>query len=188
MAMAIVRRRVPGKGIVNALVDLRSLFRRSSSAWRCLLLYGTGGWLADLPFDVVFAFPGMVLATIFISLPFVVREVFRAARDRHRAGAGGVPLGASSFQTFRRVTFPAIRWAVGYEHRPDDGPRAGRVRRRERRVGCCRGEDGDHDAPRAERFDGFDYVGAYAALGRARCLAIATLLAMGFFRPKEGTR
>ena len=57
----------------------------------------------------------MVLATIFVSLPFVVREVVPgAARDRHRAGGGARTLGAVGWQTFWRVTLPAIRWGVAY--------------------------------------------------------------------------
>src|SRR5918998_1015503 len=84
-----------------------------------LLLYGRdgwfGGWLMERGVDVVFAFPGMVLATIFVSLPFVVREVVPVLREigteQEQAAS---TLGASSWQTFSRVTLPAIRWGVGY--------------------------------------------------------------------------
>ena len=80
-----------------------------------MLLYGNDGWLDGLPFDVLFALPAMVLATLFVSLPFVVREVVPVLReigtDQEEAAA---TLGAGGFATFRRMTFPAIRWAVAY--------------------------------------------------------------------------
>ena len=80
-----------------------------------LLLFGAEGWFGGLPFDVVFALPGMVLATIFVSLPFVVREVVPVLREigdeQEQAAA---TLGASGWQTFWRVTLPAIRWGIAY--------------------------------------------------------------------------
>ena len=79
------------------------------------LLYGRNGWLGNLPFRVLFATPSMVLATIFVSLPFVAREVVPVLReigtDQEEAAA---TLGAGAFTTFWRVTLPAIRWAVAY--------------------------------------------------------------------------
>src|SRR5207247_3004843 len=73
-ALAIVRKRFPGKGIVNALVDLPLALSPVVVGLSLLLVYGRTGWVS-LPFQVVFALPGMILATIFVSLPFVVREV-----------------------------------------------------------------------------------------------------------------
>src|SRR5919202_6187869 len=119
MALAIVRRRFPGKGIVNALVDLPLALSPVVVGLALLLLYGRlgwfGPWLDRHGIQVVFALPGMILATIFVSLPFVVREVVPVLREigteQEQAAA---TLGASGFQTFRRITFPAIRWAVAY--------------------------------------------------------------------------
>ena len=79
--IAIVRHRFPGKGLVNAIVDLPLALSPVVVGLAFLLLFGTGGWLSDLPFQVVFALPGMVLATIFVSLPFVVREVVPVLRE-----------------------------------------------------------------------------------------------------------
>src|SRR5207248_11749928 len=74
-----------------------------------------GTWLADHGVQVIFSVPGMVLATIFVSLPFVVREVIPVLREigteQEEAAA---TLGSSPFTTFRRITLPAIRWAVAY--------------------------------------------------------------------------
>jgi sulfate transport system permease protein len=184
MAMAIVRRRFPGKGIVNALVDLPLALSPVVVGLAFLLLYGTGGWLADLPFDVVFAFPGMVLVTIFISLPFVpvLREI---GIEQEQAAS---TLGASSFQTFRRVTFPAIRWAVAYGVVLTTARALGEFGAVSVVSGRIAGKTETMTLHVQERFDGFDYVGAYAASVVLAVLAIATLLAMSLFRPKEGTQ
>src|SRR5256884_9434065 len=119
LALAIVRRRFPGKGLVNAVVDLPLALSPVVVGLALLLLYGRLGWFG--PFferhgiHVVFALPSMILATIFVSLPFVVREVVPVLREigteQEQAAS---TLGPPAFQTFRRVTRPAIRWATAY--------------------------------------------------------------------------
>src|SRR5438477_3322465 len=119
LALAIVRKKFPGKGLVNAVVDLPLALSPVVVGLSLLLLYGRKGWFgpwfASHGIQIVFALPSMVLATIFVSLPFVVREVVPVLREigteQEQAAA---TLGASAFQIFRRVTFPAIRWSVGY--------------------------------------------------------------------------
>ena len=189
-ALAIVRRRFPGKGVVNALVDLPLALSPVVVGLAFLLLYGAngwfGGWLAERGIQVVFALPGMVLATIFVSLPFVVREVVPVLReigtDAEQAAA---TLGASAWQTFRRVTFPAIRWAVAYgvvltTARPlgEFGAVAvvsGRIVEQTETV----------TLHVQERYHAFDYVGAYASAVLLALLALATLVAMNLLKPKE---
>jgi sulfate transport system permease protein len=84
-----------------------------------LLVYGQGGWFGDWfvkhGIRIIYAVPGMVIATVFVSLPFVVREVapvLREVGDEQEQAAA--TLGASSWQTFWRVTLPSIRWGVAY--------------------------------------------------------------------------
>ena len=124
-ALAIVRHRFPGKGVLNAVVDLPLALSPVVVGLSIVLLYGRDGWLGSLPFQVLFAMPAMILATIFVSLPFVVREVVPVLReigtDQEEAAA---TLGAGAFSTFRRVTLPAIRWARRVRRHPHDGARA----------------------------------------------------------------
>jgi sulfate transport system permease protein len=118
-ALAIVRRRFPGAGIVNALVDLPLALSPVVVGLMLFLLYGRTGWFGSFlqahGIQVLFATPSMVIATMFVSLPFVAREVVPVLRelgDEQEQAAR--TLGASSWQTFRRVTLPSIRWAVVY--------------------------------------------------------------------------
>src|SRR6266508_6598648 len=105
-ALAIVRHRFPGAGIFNAVVDLPLALSPVVVGLALLLLYGRGGWLGG--HHVLFALPGMVLATMLVCLPFVVREVVPVLREigteQEQAAA---TLGASALQTFVRVTWPA---------------------------------------------------------------------------------
>jgi sulfate transport system permease protein len=187
-ALAIVRHRLPGVGLVNAIVDLPLALSPVVVGFSIVLLYGPSGWLTGLPFRVLFAFPGMLLATIFVSLPFVVREVVPVLReigtDQEEAAA---TLGANAFTTFRRVTFPAIRWAVAY----------GVVLTTARAIGeygalaVVSGAVAGRTQTLTLYVDAayqinFDTVGAYTASVTLAALAILTLLAMTLLRPKEG--
>jgi len=118
-ALAIVRHRMPGMGVVNALVDLPMALSPVVVGLSLYLLYANDGWfgtwLNERGVRVLFAYPGILLATLFVSLPFVVREVVPVLREigteQEEAAA---TLGANAFTTFRRITLPAIRWAVVY--------------------------------------------------------------------------
>ncbi len=104
---------------MNSVVDLPLALSPVVVGLALILVYGRQGWwgtwLIDNGFQVIFALPGMVLATVFVSLPFVVREVVPVLReigDEQEQAAS--TLGASSWQTFWKITLPAIRWGVAY--------------------------------------------------------------------------
>jgi sulfate transport system permease protein len=113
-ALALARSDFPGKGLLEAIVDLPFAVSPVVVGVALILFWGADGWLANaLP--VIFSLPGMVLATTFVTLPFVVREVEPVLREigteQEEAAA---TLGATGLQTFWRVTLPAIRWGLAY--------------------------------------------------------------------------
>ena len=117
-ALALARGRFPGRGIVQAIVDLPFAISPVIVGVSLLLLWGVNGWfggLADAGFQVIFSLPGMALATLVVTLPFVVLEVERVLHEigdeQEQAAA---TLGASRWQTFWRITLPAIRWGLAY--------------------------------------------------------------------------
>jgi sulfate/thiosulfate transport system permease protein len=118
-AIALVRWRVPGRGLVQAVVDLPFAVSPIVVGVSLILLWGASGWFGGLEgstgIRVIFGLPGMVLATLFVTLPFVVREVepvlHEIGTEQEQAAS---TLGASTWQTFWRITVPAIRWGLTY--------------------------------------------------------------------------
>jgi sulfate transport system permease protein len=117
-ALAIVRGNFRGKGILNAFVDLPLALSPVIVGFAIVLLYGGQGWLSFLQGDgiqILFALPAIVLATIFVSLPFVAREVVPVLREiGTEQEQAAETLGSTRWQTFWRITLPSIRWAVIY--------------------------------------------------------------------------
>jgi sulfate transport system permease protein len=116
---AIAKFRFPGRTLLTTLIDLPFAVSPVISGMVFVLLFGRqgllGSWAADHDLRIVFAVPGIVLATIFVSFPFVAREVIpvmEAAGTQEEEAAR--VLGASGFQTFFRVTLPNIKWGVLY--------------------------------------------------------------------------
>ena len=118
-AWSIARHKFPGRTLLLSIIDLPLSISPVVAGLMIMLLYGRqgwfGGWFQERGIDIVFAFPGMVLATAFVSMPFVVREVIpvleEAGVDQEEAAR---TLGASDWQIFWRVTLPNIRWGLMY--------------------------------------------------------------------------
>jgi sulfate transport system permease protein len=120
LAWVLVRdSRFTGRRLLNGVLDLPFAVSPVVVGYMLLLLFGRQGWLAPvlsrLDLQVAFAFPGIVLATLFVTLPFMVRELqpVLAAMGTEPEQAAAT-LGASSWQTFWRVTFPVLRWGFIY--------------------------------------------------------------------------
>ncbi len=189
-ALAIVRHRFRGKGVVNALVDLPLALSPVVVGLAFLLLYGQSGWfgswLTDHGVQVVFALPGMVLATIFVSLPFVVREVVPVLREigteQEQAAA---TLGASPLQIFRRITLPALRWAITYGVVLTTARALGEFGAVSVVSGRIAGKTETMTLHVQDRFQAFDYVGAYASAVVLALLALTTLVVLNVIRREE---
>jgi len=118
-ALALAHRRFPGRALLLSLIDLPFSISPVVAGLMLVLLFGRQGWLGSLlqawKLRVVFAFPGIVLATAFITLPFVAREVLpvleEAGTEEEEAAK---TLGANSWQIFWRITLPNIRWGLLY--------------------------------------------------------------------------
>ena len=119
VAWVFVRHRFPGRNLINGLIDMPFAVSPVVAGYMLLLLFGRNGILAPvleaLDVQIAFAMPGMVLATLFVTMPFMIRElipVLEAFNTQQEKAAA--TLGASSWQTFWRVTFPALRWGMIY--------------------------------------------------------------------------
>ena len=119
VAWVFVRHRFPGRNLINGLVDMPFAVSPVVAGYMLLLVFGRNGILAPiidrLGIQVAFAMPGIVLATLFVTLPFMIRELIPVleAFDQRQEKAAAT-LGANGWQTFWRVTFPALRWGMIY--------------------------------------------------------------------------
>jgi len=120
LALLLARSRFPGKGLLNLLVDLPVSVSPIVVGLALILVYGwqtgwLGGPLSAAGYQVIFAAPGMIAATAFVSLPLVLREVLpvliEAGLEQEQAARS---LGANAWQRLRRITLPTVRWALAY--------------------------------------------------------------------------
>ena len=118
-ALVLARNRFRGKGVLQAVIDLPFAVSPVIVGVALILLWGAAGAFGfverDLGFKIIFGLPGIVLASIFVTLPFVVREVepvlHELGTDQEEAAA---TLGSGWWQTFWRITLPSIRWGLTY--------------------------------------------------------------------------
>jgi sulfate/thiosulfate transport system permease protein len=192
-ALVLVRHSFRGRALMNAAIDLPFAVSPVVIGLALILVYGQdgwfGGWLTDQGIQVIFSTPGMILATIFVSLPFVVREVVPVLREigteQEQAAS---TLGASSWQTFWRVTLPAIRWGVGYGVVLATARALGEFGAVSVVSGKIQGQTETATLFVEQRFHQFDLAGAYAASVLLALMAIGTLLVMNLFGSRTADR
>lgn len=189
-ALVLVRSRIRGKAILEAIVDLPFAISPVVVGLALVLVYGRtgwfGAWLIDHGVQIIFSLPGIVLATVFVSLPFVAREVapvLREIGDEQEQAAA--TLGASSWQTFWRVTLPAIRWGVAYGVVLTVARCIGEFGAVSIVSGKISGETETLTLLVEKRFGNFDLAGAYAASALLSVIALVTLLAMTRLNPRK---
>jgi sulfate transport system permease protein len=118
-ALLLVRGRIPGKRLLSALIDLPLAVSPVIVGLALILVYGSfepiGRWFGDRGVQIIFAVPGMVLATVFVSLPLVVRAIVPVLQEMgNEQEQAAHTLGAGRWATFWRITIPGIRWALAY--------------------------------------------------------------------------
>jgi sulfate/thiosulfate transport system permease protein len=190
-ALAIVRRRFPGAGIVNAVVDLPMALSPVVVGLSLFLLYGRTGWFGHWfqahGVQILFALPSMVIATVFVSMPFVAREVVPTLReigDEQEQAAR--TLGANSWQTFWRITLPSIRWAVIYGVVVTTARCLGEYGAVAIVSGNIQGKTETATLRVQDYYENLDQAGAYGVALLLGLIAIVVLVVMTLLKPKEG--
>jgi sulfate/thiosulfate transport system permease protein len=192
VALLLVRHRFFGKRILNALIDLSIAVSPVVVGLSLILIYGrfepVGRWLENQGVQIIFALPGMVLATIFVSLPLVVRAVApvleEVGTDQEQAA---YTLGASGWQAFRRITLPAIRWALAYGVVLSLARALGEFGAVAVVSGNLEGQTQTLTLYVQDHFQNFDAVGAYSAAFLLALIAIVALVVISVLRPKENS-
>jgi sulfate/thiosulfate transport system permease protein len=190
-ALVLVRDKFRGKAIVNAMIDLPFAISPVVIGLALVLVYGSldgwfGAWFLEQGIRIIFTPVGMVLATMFVSLPFVVREVEPVLReigdDQEQAAA---TLGASGWQTFWRVTLPSIRWGVTYGVVLATARALGEFGAISIVSGRISGETETLPLFVQKQFEVFNVSGAYAAALVLALIALVTLFGMSLVRRKD---
>ena len=182
-ALLLVRHKWKGNAIIDGIINLPFAISPVVIGLSLFLLYGADGWfgptLSEWGFKVLFSIPGMVLASIFVSLPFVVRETVPVLQEigteQEQAAS---TLGANAWQTFWRVTLPAIRWGVAYGVVLTTARVLGEFGAVTIVSGSISGETETLPLFVAKAFEQFDEQAAYAGAIVLALLALTTLLLM----------
>jgi sulfate transport system permease protein len=189
-ALLIVRRRFKGRRLFNALIDLPVAVSPVVVGLALILVYGkfstVGGWLENRGLQIIFSVPGMVIATVFISLPLVVRAiapVLEEMGDEQEQAAR--TLGATTVQTFRRITLPSISGALAYGVVLCLARAIGEFGAVAVVSGQLIGQTQTLPLYVQERFENFDQTSAFAVSTLLAVIAGASLLLSKLLRPKE---
>jgi sulfate/thiosulfate transport system permease protein len=173
-ALLLARGRFPGKRLLDAFVDLPFAVSPVIVGLALILVWGRTGWFHMT--GVIFSVPGMVLATIFVSLPFVVREVLPVLQEEGTdAEQAATTLGAGGWAVFRRITLPTIRWGLAYGVVLSTARALGEFGAVSAVSGNVSGRTQTLTLYVQDRFQNYDQTGAYASSVVLAMLALATL-------------
>jgi len=192
-AWAIARFRFPGKNVLITLIYLPFAVSPVISGLIYVLLFGARGWfgpwLAAHDIKIIFAVPGIVLATLFVTFPFVARELIplMQAQGSDEEQAARV-LGASGWQIFRRVTLPNIRWGLLYGIILCNARAMGEFGAVSVVSGHIRGLTNTLPLHIEILYNEYNFVAAFAVASLLTLLALATLIAKGIVEAKEHRR
>ncbi|HZP72789.1 MAG TPA: sulfate ABC transporter permease subunit [Gaiellaceae bacterium] len=191
VGLAVVRRRFPGKGVVNAFVDLPLALSPVVVGLSLFLLFGRTGWFGPWftahGIQVLFALPAIVLVTVFVSVPYVAREVIPTLRELgEEQEQAAHTLGASGWQAFWRITLPSIRWAVIYGVVVTTARCLGEYGAVAVVSGSISGRTETATLRVQDYYENLDQAGAYGVALMLGLIAIVVLVLMTAFRPKDG--
>ncbi len=179
---AIAKFEFRGKSLLITLIDLPFSVSPVVSGLIFVLLFGAQGllgpWLAEHDLKIIFAVPGIVLATVFITFPFVARELIPLMQEQGKDDEeAALSLGASGWQTFRRVTLPNIRWGLLYGVLLCNARAMGEFGAVSVVSGNIRGLTNTMPLHVEILYNEYDFVGAFAVASLLAALALVTLVA-----------
>jgi sulfate/thiosulfate transport system permease protein len=179
-AWSIAKFDFPGKTVLVTLIDLPFSVSPVVSGLIYVLVFGMQGWfgpwLADHDIHILFALPGIVLATIFVTFPFVARELIPLMTDQGRdEEEAAISLGASGFSAFLRVTLPNIKWGLLYGILLCNARALGEFGAVSVVSGHIRGQTNTMPLHVELLYNNYDYAGAFAVAALLAMLALVTL-------------
>ena len=191
-ALLLTRYRFPGRSVLNALIDLPVSVSPVVAGLALILVYGRNGWfggsLQDLGIQVIYAEPAIVLATCFVSLPLVVRELVPVLEEigleQEQAGRS---LGANAWQRLWRLTLPSVRWALAYGVVLTLARSLGEFGAVRVVAGNVLGSTQTMPLLAAQRYNDLDEQGAYAISFVMVAVAILCIIVVAILRPKQRT-
>lgn len=190
-AWAITKHKFPGKSLLLTLIDLPFSVSPVISGLVYVLLFGAHGlmgpFLREHGIQIVFAVPGLVLATMFITFPFVARELIPLMQAQGvEEEEAAITLGASGWQTFRRVTLPNIRWGLLYGVLLCNARAMGEFGAVSVVSGHIRGETNTMPLHVEILYNEYNFVAAFAVASLLAILALVTLVAKSVLEWRHG--
>jgi sulfate/thiosulfate transport system permease protein len=191
VSLLLVRQEFPGKRALSALLDLPLSVSPIVVGLALVLVYGGrdgwfGPWLEGAGLQVVFATPGIIMATAFVALPLVIREVVpvleELGTEQEQAASS---LGANAWQTFWRVTLPAIKWAIVYGVVLSMARSLGEFGAVKVVSGNVLGETRTATLMVEEKYLNFDVEGAYATAFLLAMVSVVCIVVVSIIRPKN---
>jgi sulfate transport system permease protein len=190
VSLLITRYRFRGRSVLNALIDLPVSVSPVIAGLALILVYGNNGWfggaLAAIGLQVIYSVPGIVLATCFISLPLVVRELIpvldEIGLEQEQAGRS---LGANAWQRLWRLTLPSVRWALAYGVVLSLARALGEFGAVRVVAGNVLGSTQTMPLLAAQRYADLDESGAYAISFVMVAIAILCIIVVAVLRPRE---
>ncbi|MBN9553967.1 MAG: sulfate ABC transporter permease subunit CysW [Alphaproteobacteria bacterium] len=184
-AWAVTKFEFRGKALLVTLIDLPFSVSPVVSGLVYVLVFGRQGWLGpwlgDHDIHILFALPGIVLATTFVTFPFVARELIPLMTDQGRdEEEAALSLGASGFATFFRVTLPNIKWALLYGVLLCNARALGEFGAVSVVSGHIRGQTNTMPLHVELLYNNYDYVGAFSVAALLALLALLTLALKSF--------
>ena len=180
-AWAIAKHEFPGKALLITLIDLPFSVSPVVAGLIYVLIFGLQGWFGDFLVDndikIIFAVPGIVLATVFVTFPFVARELIPLMQEQGTSEEeAAVSMGASGLYTFWRVTTPNVRWGLMYGVLLCNARAMGEFGAVSVVSGHIRGLTNTMPLHVEILYNEYDFVGAFAVAALLCLLAVVTLV------------